>query len=193
MTPQTTAWLFDSIVLFIQISMALVWLFGLLLVVFPAAALSLQSRLNRRFSARKISRPIEIPVNVDRYFYRHAKLVGVTLTIGAAGLLTLNWQLPGYVQPNSPELWVWLSEALHWFLWISGIAIFFIGLACLVRPSLLKPLEGKANQWVSTRQKTRFLNEEYTPLDSLLQQNPRLIGTIIAAVSSLLLLILLRV
>lgn len=193
MSPEITAWLFDSIVLFIQISVAAVWLFGLLLVIAPGLALGLQQRLSLRFSGRQISRPLEVPVNIDRYFYRHARPVGVILVLGAIGMLILNWQLPGQIQPNSPALWAWLAEALYGFLWISGVAIIFIGLACIVRPSLLKPVESRANQWISTRQKTRALSQEFTPLDSLLQQNPRLVGIVIAAVSSLLLLILIRV
>ena len=193
MSVATTAWLFDSMVLFLQISVAAVWLFGLLLVIAPQRTLALQQRLNFRFSGRQISRPLEVPVNIDRYFYRHARPVGVLLMLGAAGLLLLNWQLPGDIQTSSPALWAWLAESLYWFLWISGITIFFIGLGCLTRPSLLKPLEHKANHWVSTRQKTQFLSHAYTPLDGLLQQNPRLIGVVLTAVSSLLLLILLKV
>ncbi|MFO7604370.1 MAG: hypothetical protein R6X06_11240 [Gammaproteobacteria bacterium] len=192
MSPQLTAWLFDSIVLFIQISVAAVWLFGLLLVIAPSRALSLQHRLNIRFSGRKIARPLEVPVNIDRYFYRHARPVGVVLMLGAIGLLVLNGQLPGHVQANTPAVWAWLAESLFWFLWIAGMAIFFIGLACVVRPSLLKPLETRANQWVSTRQKSRVLSQEFNPLDHLLQQNPRLMGLVIAAISSILLLILIR-
>ena len=193
MSAEVTAWLFDSIVLFIQISVATVWLFGLFLAIAPTLTLSLQQRLNFRFSGRKISHPLEVPLNIDRYFYRHARTVGIVLILGSICLLMLNWQLPGHVQSNSPTLWAWLTDALYWFLWISGIAIIFIGLVCLVRPSLLKPLESKANQWISTRQKTQFLSREYTPLDSLLQQNPRLLGLVITAISSFLLLILLRV
>ena len=192
MSAEVTAWLFDSIVLFIQISVAAVWLFGLLLVISPIMTLSLQQRLNLRFSGRKISRPLEIPLNIDRYFYRHARPVGIALILGAIGLLFLNWQLPSRIETNSPAIWAWLAEALYWFLWISGITIFFIGLACIVRPSLLKPLESIANQWISTRQKTQILSHEYTPLDNLLQQYPRLLGIVITAISSFLLLTMLR-
>jgi hypothetical protein len=62
----------------------------------------------------------------------------------------------------------------------------------VVRPSLLKPLEARANRWVSTRQKTRLLSKEHTPLDELLQQYPRLFGIVIAAAASLLLLVLIK-
>ena len=126
MSAELTLWLFDSIVLFIQVSIVAVWLFGLLLILAPGLALALQQRLNFRFSGRQISRPLEIPVNIDRYFYRHARPVGVALILGAAVLLILNWQLLGHVQPNSPAIWAWLAESLYWFLWISGITIFFI-------------------------------------------------------------------
>ena len=193
MSAEMTAWLFDSIVLFIQVTVVLVWLYGLLLVLFPVTALSLQQRLNIRFSGRKLSRPLEIPLNVDRYIYRHARPVGLVLTLGAIGLLYLNWQLPSHVQPTSPSLWAWLAESLYWFLWISGITTIFIGLACIFRPSLLKSIENRANHWVSTRQKAEKLSQEYTPLDGWLQQNPRLAGLIISSVSSFLMLIILRV
>jgi len=192
MSAEMTAWLFDSIVLFIQVTVVLVWLYGLLLILFPVAALSLQQRLNIRFSSRKISRPLEIPLDVDRHIYRNARPVGLVLTLGAVGLLYLNWQLPGHVQASSPSLWVWLAESLYWFLWISGITIIFIGLACVFRPSLLKSVENSANHWVSTRQKAQKLSQEYTPLDSWLQQSPRLIGLIIATISSFLILVFLR-
>jgi len=193
MSPQITSWLFDSAMLFMKISIALVWLFGLITVLAPHLSLSLQRHLNVRFSARKITRPLEVPLSIERYIYRHARPVGVLLMLGAAGLLLLNGQLPGHVQTNTPAVWAWLVESLYWFLWLSGIAIFFIGLACVFRPSLLKPLENKANQWVSTRQKTRFLSHDYAPLDTLLRQYPRLTGVLITVVSSLLLLVLVSV
>jgi len=193
MSVATSVWLFDSMVLFLQISVAAVWLFGLLLLIAPGRALALQERLNHRFSGRQISHPLEAPINIDRYFYRHARPAGVLLMLGAAGMLALNWQLPGEVQATTPPMWAWLAHSLYWFLAISGIAIFFIGLTCVFRPSLLKPLEHKANHWVSTRQMTQFLSHAYTPLDSLLQQAPRIVGAVLATVSSLLLLILLKV
>ncbi len=193
MSAQITAWLFDSLVLFMRISLILVWLYSVFLVLLPDVTLRLQQRINRRFSTRQLSRYLEMPINLDRYLYRHARPVGVCLLLGSVGLLYLNWQLPATIQAGSPALWAWLAESLFWFLWIAGTTIFLIGLTCFVRPSLLKPLERRANQWVSSRQKTQFLNHEYRPLDTLLQQNPRSLGIVLAAISSLLLIMLIRV
>lgn len=192
MSTELTSWLIDSSLLFIQICLILVWCYGVLLLVLPNIGITLQQTLNRRFSGRQFSRSLEVPQYLEPLFYRHARPLGLGLMLGALLLLYLNWQLPAQVSDNSPALWAWLAESLYWFLWLAGIAILFIGLACVVRPSLLKPLEARANRWVSTRQKTRLLSEEHTPLDDLLRQYPRLFGIVIAAAASLLLLVLIK-
>ncbi|MGD8484499.1 MAG: hypothetical protein PVF81_06545, partial [Thioalkalispiraceae bacterium] len=58
----------------------------------------------------------------------------------------------------------------------------------VVRPSLLKPLEAKANTWVSTRQKMQFMSASVGQTDQLLARFPRQFGAIILIASAIVLI-----
>lgn len=137
----------------------LAMLYGFLLLISPDNALKLSTKISKNFSMRKFTKPLEMPVSIESWFYRHSKIAGSLLMIGSAYLFyLLFWNLDfdqlAKVMPGlSVAAWEWLLQAFHIFFGIMSIVVFLIGFLVFVRPSLLKPLEEKSNKWISTRQK----------------------------------------
>ena len=178
----------------IIIGAALSLLYGLWLIISPNNALLLNHKINKSFSLREKTKPLETPISVERIFYRYAKVTGSFLTLGALYLFyVLLWELDiAYSAQNLPGLtvltWEWLLQAFQIFFLIASVAIFIIGLLILFRPSLLKPLEEKANTWISTRRKMQFMTDEMGQADKLLDLFPRQFGAIILICATIVLL-----
>ncbi len=178
----------------IIVGAALSMLYGLWLIISPKSALLLNHKINKSFSMREVTKPLEMPISIERIFYRHAKITGSLLMLGALYLFyVLLWELNfSHLAKNLPGLttliWEWLLQAFQIFFAIMSVVIFLMGFLILVRPSLLKPLEEKANTWISTRQKMQFMSEELGQADKLLDLFPRQFGTIILITGTIILL-----
>ena len=173
---------------------ALSMLYGLCLIVFPKLALSLNHKINKSFSMRETTKSLETPISIERWFYRHANITGSLLMIGAAYLFyLLFWDLNFvHLAKNFPGLtvlmWEWLLQSFQIFFAIMSIVVFLMGFLIIIRPSQLKPIEEKANKWISTRQRLQFMSEELGQADKLLALFPRQIGAIIVVASAIVLL-----
>ena len=178
----------------IIVGAALSLLYGLWLIIKPKSALALSHKINKNFSMRESTRILETPISIERLFYRHAKTTGTLLMTGAVYLFyLLYWELDfirlAQTLPNlTPLIWEWLLQAFLIFFLIAAVVVFLFGLLILVRPSSLKPLEEKANTWISTRKKMQFMSEELGQTDKLLALFPRQFGVIIIIISSIILL-----
>lgn len=169
-------------------------LYGFWLLIFPDSALKLSNKINKTFSMRKYTKTLETPISIEAWFYRHSKFTGGLLMIGAAYLLyLLFWsldfaQLANKMPGLSIAAWEWLLQAFQIFFSIMSILVLLIGFLVFIRPSLLKPLEEKANKWVSTRQSMQFMSENVSQTDQLLNHFPRQFGAIILICSAIVLL-----
>lgn len=88
------------------------------------------------------------PWRVERFVYRHHRLFGGTISAGAMLLLARlyaghNRLLGMHLEP--PGTGVRIAELLVWAL---AVAALVIGMAVLIRPSLLKGIETLSNRWI---------------------------------------------
>lgn len=173
---------------------ALSLLYGLFLIISPKFALSLNHKINKNFSMRETTKSLETPISIERWFYRHAHITGTLLMIGAGYLFyLLFWELDfNHLAKNLSGLtvlmWEWLLQSFQIFFGIMSVTVFLMGFLILVRPSQLKPIEEKANKWVSTRQKLQFMSKDLGQADKLLDLFPRQFGAIIIVASTIILL-----
>ena len=178
----------------IIVGAALSMLYGIWLLIAPGSAQALNKKINKSFSMRKSTKFLEKPVSIERWFYKHAKITGSLLMTGSVYLFyLLFWELDfaqlAKALPNlSTLIWEWLLQAFQIFFAIMSIVVFLMGFLILIRPSLLKPLEEKANTWVSTRQKMQFMSENMGQTNQLLTRFPRQFGAVIIICSAIVLL-----
>lgn len=153
---------------------------GLLAV--PAQLHALARTLDRWHSLRPALAPLDKPHYTERRLYRHHRLVGALVVCGASyTLLRLAGLDPQAALGLLPEGWDdrlrgLLAANFYWFLFLANLAALGVGLVVYFRPSLLKPLETRANRWLSTRQAMKPLDVRHTGLDRALWRHPRRTG-----------------
>lgn len=90
---------------------------------------------------------LERPRRVERFIYRHHRLFGSAIVAGALALLALldarQSRLFGTVLLGGSG-----GRAAMLLVWALAVAVLFIGIFVLVRPSALKGIEALANRWI---------------------------------------------
>lgn len=163
---------------------------GLWLIIAPVSYARLEERASRSISLRRALRPLEISRNLDRYIYRHHHLPG--LLIIAASSYTL-YRLLFLFHPEQGQhllagllpapLCEALFNALQLTLILGHLFAIVIGLVLYLRPSALKGLESGANRWISSREKSRWLDTSYNLPARLIESHPRLLGLAVLLLS----------
>lgn len=189
---------FDATLLFLVIGSVIAMVFGLSLLFITEPTLRLNSKISNRISMRKATKSIETPIKVETWFYRHAKITGLVLMIGAA--YVLHYLIFGFsnkaMLPYLPKLlstttWEWLLQAGCLFFLITCSFILIFGLLVFIRPSQLKRFEEKANHWVSTRQAFKGMSSDIDHANRLVNRHPKIFGGVVVVVSLLVLISLL--
>lgn len=150
----------------------------------PDLLARLRAATDRRYSLRRATRPLDIPRNADRLFYRHHRLYGGVVV--ALALFLLHFLVFGERQPLWRELFpadyrdvaVVIADAARIVLWIFSVFALMIGTLVFARPSALKRLEQRVNRWLTPRRATYDLDREYRWLDERLGRRPRLWGAV---------------
>lgn len=152
---------------------------------------------DQKVSMRRATRVLDVPYNIDRWFYRYHRLYG-----GAVGLLAvvllgfLSFGGAGYqwlqlFDPRYREVAEIAARAARALLW--GFGVFALAIAAVVfaRPSALKGVEGWVNRWITPRRPFRALDQEVGAPDRWVARHPRSWGIAVAVVSGACLLALL--
>ena len=166
--------------------MLLCMLTGLVFLLTPRLATSVEQEADQKLSLRKALKPLEIPRHTERFFYRYHRSVGALIALLGAIFLWLY-----LVEGEGSRIADWFGRQAAgellaaWSAGIGGLLVVINGLAIVlgivmaVRPSALKGIEAVANRWISTRRATRPLDREYDPLGRFALQHPRIFGALV--------------
>ena len=154
-------------------------LLGLTLMIWPRHVERWSRRMNRWYSTQRALRVLEIPHYWERFFYRHARVFGALILTGS--LFVLGWLALAPAPPNAiaggdDAVAAWLLDAFTLFVMLGNLGALVFAVVLLVRPSALKALEQRANQWISTNRLLRFLDEPYPGPERLVFRYPRFSG-----------------
>lgn len=174
----------------LMLGLALALLVGLLLLARPQWLFALNASLSRWVDTRALFGILDRPRHVERLFYRHHRIVGSLIVLGAAYVLW-RWAFAydrSDLQAVLGQRWLnagldWLPAALEAALVALHGAILAVGLIILFRPSLLKGLERTANQWQPGLEMAR-LDAVVGNLDGAFEGHPRVSGLLLAIASS---------
>lgn len=172
------------------LGLALAFLVGLMLLTRPQALFALNARLSRWVDTRALFGALDQPRSVERFFYRHHRVVGALVALGASYVLW-RWAFaytPSDLQILFGQRWVthgldWVPAALETVLVALHAAILAIGVIIMFRPSLLKGLERTANHWQPALETTR-LDAVVANLDDAFEGHPRVSGLLLAIAST---------
>ena len=177
--------LWRDLAIFLLVGALLGVLLGLLLIFKPHYLERINRVANRWFSTRHISRWLDRSVSIERWFYRHHRAVGIIIVLGAAyifiyfGILfdkayTLQrLSLAGMIPARMLD---GLLDALVLGSLVGGAVALIAGLFLWLRPSLLRGIEEKANQWVSSRRATKVLDVPHGQVDIFIARHAQRAG-----------------
>lgn len=133
--------------------LAMALLVGVLLMATPNLLLEMNRRVSLWIDTRAALEILERPLMLERLFYRHHRLLGAAITLGAGYVL---WQWAVAYERTAvvgllDRSWVtggldWIVGALEVVVVGLHVLILAIGLVILGRPSMLKNLERAANR-----------------------------------------------
>lgn len=153
--------------------------------VLPNKLIELNERLSRWVDTSTWFHKIDEQRQIERIFYRYHILMGVLIIAGSLYSLWFLWRLQGgallVILPalQNRVLLEVLEATASGVLLIGNLIALIIGIVVLVRPSLLKALEIKANSWFETEQTFNKLNRRVDLADQFLPNHPRLYGLLI--------------
>ena len=161
---------------------------GLLLFIKPETVARISTKGNKWYSSEKIVEPLDAVHETDSYFFANNKIAGsLMLIVSILGLYLIATRIPTVddVYKIAGNLQTSLSigillESLKWFLLIAitlGIPVWgFLAF----NPEKLKMINGKLNQWVSTRLMLLPLEKMNLGFDNFVLHYHRFFGTLFA-------------
>lgn len=188
LSPTLLPWV-QGLLAALMLGLALAFLVGLLLLARPQALFKLNARLSRWVDTRALFGVLDQPRHVERFFYRHHRIVGALIVLGATYVLW-RWAFAydrSDLQALLGQSWVsrgldWIPVALEATLVALHAAILAIGLVICLRPSLLKGIERTANHW-QPGPGTARLDSVVANLDVAFEGYPRVSGLLLAIAS----------
>lgn len=164
-----------------------------LLLIFKPPLMARVSRVaNRWISTRHLSQLMDRSIRIERWFYRHHRPMGLLLILGAGYMLVyFGWRFDKAIAVQSFASFVpnkllldGLLQAVVLFALIGGAVALLVGLAVLLRPSLLRSIESESNQWVSSRRATKVLDVQHKQVDRFVERHAQRVGCLLLAGSS---------
>ena len=140
---------------------------GTFLLLSPGRIRSLNLAMSRWVETHRFGDALDKPHRIEKFLYRHHRIVGMLITVGA--LYVLNFFL---LTPDARNIAARLSvnkmglmDALVSMFVIGSVLAAAIGLMMMLKPSILRELEQAANRWVSTDIITSFFNAKHQGAD----------------------------
>jgi len=167
---------------------ALVFLLGLWILVLPASFLRAGQSLGRWVSTEEYFDVIDRPRYQDGLIYRHHRISGSLITLGAFYTLVMlivradikgsSGLLPVIINPIWSE---WFYGTLYSLLVGANVLAVVVGIVVFIRPSMLKGIEKTMNMWIIPERSLRKLDEPHEiSVDIFPGGKPRLFGLAVA-------------
>jgi hypothetical protein len=125
---------------------------------------------------------------IERRLYRHHRVFGATVVVGAVALLAALWLLhshPAATELLEDNLGAWGAWALILTSWTLAALTLGAGVFLFRRPSALKGVETAANRWIEAMpMTTRITVSAERPVTRLLLGSPRVAGILLLLAGS---------
>lgn len=167
------------------------FLVGLITLIAPSLVLRAGGVLNRWISTEQVFRDLDAPRPTERFFYRHHRIFGILLMLGAIfvaysfGFALDISRLEGkFMLFGSRNIADWLLESLVMLNLVFAALALLLGLTVFFRPSVLKDIEARTNRWFVMDDSLKRLDVELRVPDQLFARHPRILGLLIMAGSA---------
>ena len=177
--------LVQGLLVFLIVGLGLALVVGALLLTKPRLLFALNAWLSRWVDTRGAFGVLDEPHHLERFFYRHHRILGLVIVAGA-GYVLWRWafhyeraDLLALLGPRFVSRGLdWVPAALETTLVTLHGAILMIGALVFFRPSLLKGFERTANHW-QPGPATTPLDAVIGNLDGAFEGHPRVSGLLL--------------
>lgn len=186
--------LWQSLAIFLIVGALMGIVVSLLLLIRPQLVAPINRLVNRWVSTHHLNRFLDRSINIEQWFYRHHRLLGVVIAGGACymlGYFGLWFNKPNAMQHLSVHAPDWLLDILLDALVLTsligaGLAL-FVGLFLWLRPSLLRSIEAETNRWISSRRATEVLDAPHQQVEHFVAGHLQRVGWLLLVGSTYLL------
>lgn len=178
--------LLQGLAVILVLGLLLAFFVGIMLLARPRALFSLNQRLSRWVDTRAVFSMLDRPRHLERFFYRHHRILGAAIMLGASYVLwrwAFHYDRAGVVALLGRR---WLAAGLDWIapaleVTLVGLhaAILVVGMLIFFRPSLLKGIERAANRWQPGGPATNPLDAIVDGVDDAFEGHPRVSGVLL--------------
>jgi hypothetical protein len=183
----------------LQSSLMLFWsgsvvgvLVGVAMLLKPEQLMRLNQQASRWVCTEKIAVQFDCRRRVEPFIYRHHRLMGSAVLIGAVFVLhtfLFRYNLR-FISTLIPKNYWWLSDALVTMLLIGSVLAALIGGIVLTKPSLLRDIETSANRWICTERVSSWINSKHHFIEQFFFRYHRFFGALILTTSLYVLVVL---
>lgn len=161
---------------------------GIWMLIKPASFLRANAYLSKWISTRQAARPLTVPHKSESFVYRHHRLFGGAIIIGALYVLYfLTFQYDqrailaaaGYRAPAA----AWVAQTFAITLALGCVFGLIVAVYLFIRPSALKDFEVWANRWITARRATKVFDVMRAGPDRWVTRYPRLFAWALVAIS----------
>ena len=181
----------QALYILLLLGVALGLLVGILLLIDSQRVLRWNAYLNRWISTGESLRVLDQPHDLNRIVYRSHRILGLVVlaaALYALDVLVFNIQTRALVHIfrdlANPATLQLFAESVRWFLVAGNVLAILVGMILVLRPSLLKGVEGWTDRRYSPRLSSPNLDEPRYQPDEFVRAHLRLAG-IVAAGGSL--------
>lgn len=192
--------LWESFAIFSSVGALMGVAVSLLLIFNPRLMARVNRAANCWISTRRMVHFLDRSVRIERWFYRHHRLSGILVMLGAGyiiayfGLLfdkaAALQRLSAYAPARLMDI---LLDTLSLSLLLAAAVALVVGCVTCLRPSLLRGIEEFSNQWISLRRTTRALDIPRSLVDNYVVRHAQRIGWLLLLGSIYLLIAVSRV
>lgn len=160
-------------------------LVGAAMLLKPEQLMRLNQQVSRWVCTEKIAVQLDCRRRIEPFVYRHHRLMGAAVLIGA--VFVLHTFLFRYnlrvISTLIPENYWWLSDALVTMLLIGSVLAALVGGIVLTKPSLLRDIETSANRWICTEHAWSWINSKHHFVEQFFFRYHRFFGALILTAS----------
>ena len=159
---------------------------GIIMAIKPEIIRNMSHRISVWVETESIIQNINRQQETDHFLYRHHRIIGAFIIIGAiytlyilvvgaggkslAALLPASWSLLARQ---------WLTDSLVYFFDVINILALFLGIIVFARPSALKDIEGLANRWMVSDSILNILDKQVDTDETQKVMPLRILGVLI--------------
>jgi hypothetical protein len=158
-------------------------LIGVGMLLKPERIVSLNQYFSLWLSSNKVNEHIDRPRWIERYLYRHHRLVGGFLFAGAIVVLYI-FLFSYNARRISATMTLGrrdLMDALIGLLLVCNVIAALVGIIVLARPSLLREIEKAANRWISIEGMMKLFNNMRYSADQYVIRYSKIAGVALVA------------